>query len=181
MNVGEDAPDSVGEVHMFCETEFMRGGTIFGRCNGGTLYEKASKGEKIVLDSVANAFMYPPSTGWPVKRSIEAKRTFKGKATRNFLCEGTMVRHTLKSWGAAPCDPHGPHAIEASESEPTTIFFRRFLVEDLLPFSRDEYWVTVWRKCEACQAKDDAFKEWAMAAPGEESRTRAISHERGGA
>ena len=78
MNVGEDAPDAAGEVHMFCETEFMRGGRVFGRCNGG--YEKASKGEKIVLDSVADAFMCPPAQVGP--SSAASKQNGHSRARR---------------------------------------------------------------------------------------------------
>ena len=79
---------------MFCETEFLRGGRVFGSCSGGTLYEIASKGERKLLDAVANSFfVHSPSQGWPVKRSIEAKQICAGKATKTFLCEGAMARH----------------------------------------------------------------------------------------
>ena len=121
---------------------------------------------------MANSFfVHSPSQGWPVKRSIEAKQICAGKATKTFLCEGTMARHTLKSWACAPCEPHAPHTLNASEDAPIPIFLRRILVEDSMPFSQDDYWVTVWRKCEACQARDEAFKAWVMAAPGEESES----------
>ena len=154
---------------MLCDTDFLRGGRVFGKCSGGTLYEKASKVEAKLLDAVANSFfVHSPSQGWPIKRSIEAKQICAGKATKTFLCEGTMARHTLKSWARAPCEPHAPHTLEASEDAPLPILFRRFLVEDSMPFSEDNYWVTVWRKCEACQARDEAFKAWVSAAPEEQ-------------
>ena len=167
----EEAADADGELQMFWETAFLRGGRVFGKCNSGTLYEKASKGEAKLLDAVANSFFVHSPQGWPIKRSIEAKQICAGKATKTFLCEGTMARHTLKSWACAPCEPHAPHTLEASEDAPLPILFRRFLVEDSMPFSEDNYWVTVWRKCEACQARDEAFKAWVMAAPEEESES----------
>ena len=155
-----DASDTSGQTRMLTETAYLAAGRKLGSCGGGTFYEVASQNEEMWLAIDEEAFWAPQNACCPVKSSVEAKRTRYEQMTEDFRCEGTMVRHTLRSWTEAPCDLQQPHDIDASKSHPASVVLREFLIEDLLPCSRDVYWVTAWRKCASCQARDKEFQNW---------------------
>ena len=127
---------------------------------GGTLYEIASRKEAEWIATEEEAYWEPQNAGWQVKSSVEAKRTRYGRYMKSFSCEGTMFRHTKKSWTHAPCALQPPHEVEATKENPVVATVREFLIEDLTPFARDLYWVTAWRKCATCHARDKEFQKW---------------------
>ena len=155
----ESDDDTDGETLMICS--LMDGGRKLGVYGGGTLYEKASKYEEEVMEREAEAYWEPVNAGtYPTKSSIEGKRTRVKKLTEDFICEGTMYKHTKMTWAEAPVEFQHPHEVQASESNPVNVLVHQHLIEDLLPFERDVYWATVWQKCGMCRQSDDAFKRW---------------------
>ena len=157
--VGASNSEYPGETLM--HLRLLRGGRKLGHVGGGTLYEVPSKYEDEENERQAQAFWEPQTApGWQIKSSVEASRTRTAKAFEDFPCEGTMYRHTLRSWADAPCEFQSPHEVKASEDDPVNTLLREYQIEDLTPFERDVCWVTVWRKCEKCYESDAPFKEW---------------------
>ena len=159
----ESDDDSDGEMLMM--RSLLDGGRKLGMYGGGVLYEKPSKYEQEVMERAAEAYWEPHNPGtYPTKSSIEGKRTRMKKVTADFLCEGTMYKHTKMTWACAPVEFQDPHEVKASERNPINILAHEHLIEDLLPFDRDVYWATVWQKCGMCHQRDDAFKQWVATA-----------------
>ena len=156
--------DDLGDLLM--QTRLLRGGRELEKLGGGTLYEMYSRyeGEQAKAQGRAfrQAFFEPQlAPGGAIKSSVQRKRTRVAKTPEhNFLCEGTMFRHTKKSWKDAPCELQPPHEVRIADSAPADILVREHLIEDLSPFSRDVYWIPVWRKCTVCQERDAAFRMW---------------------
>ena len=166
--------DATGEVRMKWQTAGHFGGRKISIHDGGTLYEVSSRNQQMWCSNLAESFWEPLSPGqYQVKTSIEATRTRIAQATKNFLCEGTMFRHTEKSWAEAPCEFQEPHVVKASKSNPVKILLRECQFEELLPFDCDVYWATAWRKCQKCKESDKMFKDWVAAAPCKAKKSQA--------
>ena len=162
----DEADEKEWRAEMLMRFQVMRGGRELEKLGGGTLYEVASRYDDEEAERRKQAarrafFELGGAPGWRVKSSVERKRTRVAKALEHdFLCEGTMFRHTAKSWKDAPRQLQPPHEVQVTDSAPADVLVREHLIEDLTPFSRDVYWIPVWRKCKACQESDAAFRTW---------------------
>jgi len=103
---------------------------------------------------------------WMPKISVEGIRTKSYTRTNNFMCDGTMYRHTSLSWEDAPVEFKRPHEVEASKGRGKAVrsVCYEHKIEDSTPFDCDVYWEVVWEKCPACQEADQSFKRWAVRA-----------------
>ena len=159
----ESDDDSDGEMLMMYS--LLDGGRKLGMYGGGVLYEKTSKYEREVMEREAEAYWEPHNPGtYPTKNSIKGKRTRMKKVTEDFLCEGTICKHTKMTWAESPVEFQHPHEAKASERNPMNVLAHQHLIECLLPFERGVYWATVWQKCGMCLQRDDAFKLWVATA-----------------
>jgi hypothetical protein len=90
------------------------------------------------------------------KDFVLRRRTVSHKTKGNFLCEGTMFRHTV--WDREERgDLHAPHTAYAN---PTQLKWRhQHLIESVMPYGREVSWETIWRKCESCCKADMDFED----------------------
>lgn len=156
-----DEAEKVGEensLQMMMETVMQGGGRQLAVLRQGTLYEVASRSEKQEWEEECFDDGPMPAGCYMTKSSVEGSRTRESQATKDFLCEGTMYRHTRVSWKDAPMEFKKAHAVKASKSEPVVVVKYQHKIEDLTPFDREVYWKTIWRKCAACHGNDIEFK-----------------------
>lgn len=150
-------------LQMMRETVMQGGGRQLAVLRQGTLYEVASRSEKQEWEEECFDDGPMPAGCYMTKTSVEGKRTRELQATKDFLCEGTMYRHTRVSWEDAPMEFKKAHAVKASKSEPVVVVKYQHKIEDLMPSQCDIYWKTIWRKCAACHGNDNEFKNWIVA------------------
>ena len=92
---GEDAMAA-----MWKDTWLQGGGRELYSPGRGTLYEVASRREKKEFEeerrarAAADPFYYEAMGCCTTKSSVEDDRTMVSQAIRDFLCDGTMYRHT---------------------------------------------------------------------------------------
>ena len=98
------------------------------------------------------------------KLSVEGSRHKWCVRTDDFVCDGTMFRHTEVSWEDAPVEFKRSHQVEASQGAPVRSMNYEHMIEDLMPFDCHVYWEPVWEKCPACHKADQGFKAWATRA-----------------
>ena len=98
------------------------------------------------------------------KLSVEGSRHKWCVRTDDFVCDGTMFRHTEVSWEDAPVEFKHSHEVEASQDAPVRSMNYEHKIEDLMPFDCHVYWEPVWEKCPVCHKADQGFKAWAKRA-----------------
>ena len=91
---------------MWRETLLQGGGRRLGKAGGGILYEAASRREKqcwkqATQQSSDYEFLTSGVCHLP-KCSVEDERTKGSLARKDFVCDGTLCRHTRLSWGEVP-------------------------------------------------------------------------------
>lgn len=140
-------------------------GRIIERTSHGDVFEARSRQqreEQRQEDEAADEGV--PAGGYMPKISIEDSRTRVCKRTENFVCDGTMYRHTGVSWKDAPVEFKRSHEVDAKKEAPAQSICYENKIEDLTPFDCQVYWEIVWEKCSSCDKADQAFKRWAMRA-----------------
>ncbi|KAL7550551.1 hypothetical protein ACHAWF_013774 [Thalassiosira exigua] len=144
---------------------FMESGRTIALTPHGNIYEAKSRRQKEEQRrSKAEEDEGLPAEGYLPKNSVEGSRTRSGKRMGNFVCDGTLYRHTAVSWKDAPVEFKHAHRVEATKESPVRSFRYEHKIEDLLPFDRSVYWKTIWEKCDSCHRADDEFSLWAMRA-----------------
>ena len=160
----EEGEDEGAVLAMWGATLLRGGGRRLGKTGGGILYEAASRYERTCWEQESGM---PNDHGWMnagchlPKCSVEDERVKDRLATKDFVCEGTLYRHTRLSWGQVPIEYSDAHEVGASKAWPVKAFVYQHLIEDLMPFDRVVYWQTIWRKCVTCHSNDCRFKAWA--------------------
>lgn len=94
------------------------------------------------------------------KITVEDSRTVSFKDKKKFMCNGTMLRHTIMSWADAPAKFQKPHRVD--EESPVQSVCYQDKIEELMPFDCTVYWKTVWEKCMSCHKADKEFERWAI-------------------
>ena len=161
----EEAEEASAVSAMWRETLLQGGGRRLQKTGGGILYEAASRREKKCWTQAAQQPSdYGLLTGGVChlpKCSVEGERTKESLARKDFVCDGTLYRHTKLSWGEVPVQYREAHGVKVSERQPAKTFVHQHLIEDLTPFERHLYWETIWRKCATCHRNDCRFGAWA--------------------
>ena len=123
----------------------------------GYLYRaesNAEKKERTMEDSG------PPY--WGPKTSVEGSRSVTLKK-KQFICDGTLLLHSRKSWAESPYTHRESHEVRVSSPVETVCYDEK--IEDLTPFDCLVYWETKREQCMSCFKADQKFRQWACGNP----------------
>lgn len=107
--------------------------------------------EKMCREHALPAGYYEPRISVMGRRSETCTK-------REFMCDGTMFRHTSLSWVDAPVKFQQPHRVESGS--PVISICNKERIRDVTPYGCDVYWKTLTEQCKSCYDADKAFKLW---------------------